>query len=101
MFFLSFFLFSLSLLGAQNLFFFWASISFRFLSTFLVKKINFSARLGGYSFEASFPFFPHLFFHLFFPPFFLFLFLGSCSSFLSFFFKCFSLFVFSNISIRV
>ena len=41
---------------------FGASISVRFLFTFFFKKkINFSARLGGYPFKASFPFFPPFF----------------------------------------
>ena len=75
---------------AQNLFF--ASISLRFLFTFLTINSNFKPVLGGIP-EALFSCFPPIFFLLFF-----FLFLGSCSSFLFLFFllflKSFSLFVF-------
>ena len=56
-------------------------------TTSTAKKISFSARLGDYPFEASFLLFP-LLFSSFFSSFFL------C-------FKCFSLFFFSGICIRV
>ena len=81
--------------GAQQiLIFFRASISLRFLFTFLVKKkkINFSARLGRgrerrNPFEANFPVFPP-----FFPSFFLsFLFCSSLFFLLFFFFFFFFL----------
>ena len=50
--------------GLKNLFFFGPQFRYDF-SSHIFKRINFSARLGRYRFEASFPFF----FLLFFPPF--------------------------------
>ena len=85
-FFCFFFLFVFFCRGIKICFFFWPQFRYDFSSHFSSKKFNFSAVSGDCtSFETFLPFFVS---SPFFPPSFfllvLFLFLGSCSSFLSF-----------------
>ena len=79
-FFVCLFFFIFSSLGWSKSFFL-ASISSRFLTTFLFTN-HFFSRLGEYTLEASFPFFYPFFFvfHFFLFPIFFFVFLKNCVS---------------------